>query len=109
MAVEKKPETIYVTITCFNGEIRCEPDEFDVYWGDSIEWNCEGSNKDNFGVMLEQKTPFEEWKYKPCKRGHKLRGKIRDKADEGKCKYFVVVTEGEDLLIVDPTFIVRRP
>jgi len=107
MAVGNEPKTIYVEITCVDGEILCDPDEFEVYRGDFIEWSCPGDKKDNYLVILAEKTPFS-WKFKVRKRGQKLRDKIKDEADYDEYKYYVIVTEGPNLWIVDPIFIVRR-
>ena len=107
MAVENKPETIDVKITCVNGEIRCIPDEFQVNTGDFIKWSCEGDNGDIFVVIVPKESAFN-WKVRDRKCGQTIRERINDTADDGPYKYSVIVTKGENVCFVDPIFIVRR-
>ena len=107
MAAQNEPKTHYVHITCNNGVFKYTLDDFEVERKDSIEWTCVGSKDDIFGVILATRTPFR-WKTKNRKRTQKIKDKIKDAAGYGSYKYFVVVTEGENIWFDDPNFIVRR-
>jgi len=107
MEVGNKPETIDVKITCVNGEIRCDPDEFEVYRGDFIEWSCEGDNRDIFVVIVPKESAFN-WKVRDRRCGQTIRERIKEEGGEEEHKYSVIVTKGENVSFVDPIFIVRR-
>jgi hypothetical protein len=107
MESQIKPKTFKVNINHEKGRFKYSLDDFELHPNDSIEWTCPGNPKDNFGIILCTKSPMP-WKIKTKKRGQKLNGTIKAQEETHTHKYVVIITEGGNIWIDDPKFIVRR-
>lgn len=108
MSNSKTPETHTVNISVENREIKYgDKPSFKVSRGDTIEWVCRNDNC-HFAVHIGYDSPLSKGRYPKKNNGKGISDKVSKNARPGRYKYFVAVSDGENIWTDDPEFIVRR-